>query len=284
MKRVIIIFAVTVVSALSAYGYDAVIQSDCIHVNELLGDEYPAIQIQCGFLPGDLKMLPSNVVATTLKRSNIAVPEMPANFKVKRDGKRLTEDTVKEQLEKAYGNKYPERIVQIEAVRFTKEIYLSSGADYELAIDIAKFGPAYGTVNAGSAKAGFSYTAKIFEEGYVATDRIRVGDSVAGKVSTELIDVTNLRGTLVTDPADIIASKSINRGKVLTTDLVSARPDRTKGDAILLTYNDSTIKLEITGIAEGNAVIGKTFPVRNPSSGKVFSAIYQGNGRAVVHH
>lgn len=283
MKRLLSAVLLLFIANLAVAGEDVIkIQAECVYLNEILDENYPAFPVQCGFMPGDEKNVPASVVISNLKRNGLTPPEMPAVFRVARSGYMLTEEALRQELSAVYAEKYPDKDIRVESVRFGREIHIPEDSEHALTFDVRKFGSANASLAAGNVRANFNYVVKVYEEGYVTTDRIKQGDSIDGKIMPELLDVTNLRGTLVKDPAGLVASKSLVRGKALTEDMVGSKPERIKGDPILLVYNDGTIRLEIMAIAEGNAVVGKTFPVKNPSSGKVFTAVYRGNGVATT--
>ena len=85
--------------AVFSYADTVEIENECVHLNEVLGDDFPAIGIQCGFQPGDQKILPAAVIQTALKRSAIKTnAEIPAAVTVVRVGHRLSVDSVHSEL------------------------------------------------------------------------------------------------------------------------------------------------------------------------------------------
>ncbi len=111
--------------------------------------------------------------------------------------------------------------------------------------------------------------------------RIKNGEELAANAEFARVDITGLNSALVQDIGGLVARKAIPRGKAITVDMTEQLPEKVKGDTIRLIYKSDDINIEIAAIAEGNAIAGKTFPVKNPQSGKVFMALYQGNGTAV---
>ncbi|MDR2869904.1 MAG: flagellar basal body P-ring formation chaperone FlgA [Deferribacteraceae bacterium] len=256
------------------------INSDCVQLKDLFGIAYPPIKVQCGFMPGDEKPIPAGAVAALLRRNALPVPDMPESFTVIRAGKKLDSEGLRKELEALYKAAHADKTIAVESIRLTREVYIAAGANYELVVDTDKFGSGYGSLVSGDVKINFSYTVKVYEQGYVISAGLRAGDELAGAVQPELIDITNLRSPLVHDIDGLVAARSATRGKVLTVDLVQTRPERNKGDRVTLIYTSGKIRLEIDCIAEASAVVGKTFPVRNPSSGRVFTAVYLGEGLA----
>ncbi|MDR0454850.1 MAG: flagellar basal body P-ring formation chaperone FlgA [Deferribacteraceae bacterium] len=258
------------------------INGECVHLYELLGDEYPASPVQCGFQPGDQRLIPLGVINAVLKRSGLPAAA-ESSYTVYRAGYKLSEEVLRQELTALYTEKYTDKEISVESVHTGRDIFIMPGMVYKLDADLGKFGSVQGYVKTGTVRNSFTYVVKAFEEGYVTSEKVLPGDNLVEKTVKMRIDVSNLRGELLKEPKDQVASRSFPKGRVLTTDMVEPRPERVKGDTVLIIYNKGNVRLEISGIAEGNAVIGKSFLVRNPSSGAVLSAIYEGNGRAVVN-
>ncbi len=282
MKKAVIAMILTMYAA-ACYASEVEINGDCAHLHELLGDEYPAFPVQCGFQPGDRRILPSNVVNAALKRTGLSATAMDPVYIVTRAGYRLSEETVRQELTALYSEAYPDKEIRVESVKTGRDIYIAPETTHRLEADVKKTGSAQGYIRTESAKNSLSYVVKVFEEGYVLTERVRPGDDLTEKTEKMLVDVTNLRGELLKNPKGLIAARAFPKGRAVTMDMAELKPERVKGDTVLIVYNNGNIKLEISGIAEGNAVVGKSFPVRNPVSGVVLSAVYEGNGRAVVN-
>jgi flagella basal body P-ring formation protein FlgA len=124
---------------------------------------------------------------------------------------------------------------------------------------------------------------KLFKIGYVAAERISPGSELEKYAEIERIDITNLRSPLASDITNCVAKRVVPRGKPITEDLAEVKPERLKGEPIRLIYNKDNLKLEITVIAEENAVTGRIFRVRNPISDVILVAKYIGGGTAVVY-
>jgi flagella basal body P-ring formation protein FlgA len=97
------------------------------------------------------------------------------------------------------------------------------------------------------------------------------------------MEITSLRNPPITDLNKVTAKKIIQKGKIITADLVRPKPDRVKGEPIRLIYQNGELFIEISAIAEADAVEGKTFPVLNPATGKTVMAKYIGNGTAKIY-
>ncbi len=262
---------------------DITINTDCAYLQDLLPGEYPRVAVQCGFKPGDTKALPPAVIYTALKRLALPMPELSASFTVIREGRLLADDELASRLTELYTAAHPDSSLEISSIRMGRDIYVQSGADYEISADTDKLGSATAAIVSGDLRVNFSYTVKMYRQGYVATNRITPSDDLESLCEYTLVDVTNLRTPLLTDIKGMMVKRTTVRGKPITTDMVELKPERVKGDIIRLVYKSNDFKIEISAIAEGNAVKGKTFPVKNPSSGKVFTALYQGNGVATVY-
>ena len=281
MKKVLTA-AIFVLYALTGNAATFEIDGDCVYLNELFGEEYPSFPVQCGFQPGDRRLLPPNVINSALKRAGL--PDAADSFyTICRAGYKLSEEVIRQELTALYVNKYPEKEIRVESVRTGRDVYIAPGMAHRLEVDLDRLGSVQGYIRTGSVRNSFSYVVKAFEDGYIISEKVRHGDNLAEKTIKAFIDITNLRGELVKEPNGLVATKAFPKGRALTTDMVEMRPDRVKGDAVLIVYSRGNVKLEVPGIAEGNAVIGKNFLVRNPASGVVLSAVYEGNGKAVVN-
>ncbi|GAB7140456.1 hypothetical protein RsTz2092_04050 [Deferribacterales bacterium RsTz2092] len=263
------------------------ISSECATLADVLvGQESSSAgntTIQCGFMAGDSRIVQSSLVLSAIKRSGVSFDgELEMSYRITRDSREIDTAELHTALLERYVGQYPAHKVEVVSIRLTRPLYIAVDGDYELIIDTARVGQTSGTVRAGRGKVGFSYTVKLFTEGYITSERIKAGENLSGKVIAALIDVTSLKSELVMDIPKLRASRALAKGKPLTADVTAPRPERVKGDAILLVYNTGTIQLEVAGVAEGEAIQGKTFPVKNSISGKTFNAVYQGDGRAIV--
>ena len=282
-KALLFIFMVFMLWASGVLASETVINDDCVYLHELVEGSYPALAVQCGFRPGDRKILPANVVSTTLKRAALPVPELPAAFTVSRQGYRLTEEIIQAGLESLYATGRPDSEIEIQSVRLSRDIHIAPGAEFSINTDTDKAGSVSAQIVSGDIKVPFAYTVRIYQEGWIATGRVAQGEEFAANVEFARVDVTGLKGNLALEIDGMIAKRTVPKGKAITSDMLENRPERVKGDPIRLIYDNSVIKIEIAVIAEGNAVPGKTFPVKNPVSDKVFMALYQGDGTAVVY-
>lgn len=262
---------------------DITINTDCAYLQDLLPGEYPRVAVQCGFKPGDTKALPPAVIYTALKRLALPMPELSGSFTVARKGYMLTDDELAGKLKEIYTAAHPDSSLEISSVRMGRDIYAQSGDDYTISVDTDKLGNATATIVSGDTRVNFSYTVKMYQQGYIATNRITPLDDIESLCEYTTVDVTNLRAPLQTDVKGMMVKRTVVKGKPITTDMVDTKPERVKGDTIRLIYKSNDLNIEIAAIAEGNAVKGKTFPVKNPSSGKVLTAMYQGNGVATVY-
>jgi flagella basal body P-ring formation protein FlgA len=260
------------------------ISGDCVTLSEILGEDYPAAEVQCGFEPGETKNVSRSMVISTLRRIGAGQPELLSkSYPVKRSGHQLLEEYIEAELRAIYQEAHPDAQVEIEKLRFMKAVWLvDENSYYRIEADSSQKGFVQGEIQTETNRFNIQFNVKLMEEGYTLTDRVTKGDLLADFVEKSMVDTTNLRHALVKDPLDLIALKSINKGVALTSDMVKEKPDLMKGETVQLLYNSGRVFLEITAIAYTDAVTGKAFQVKNPDSGKVFSALYQGNGVAVV--
>ena len=262
-------------------GEEREIEAACAYLNDLLGENYPSsISVQCGFSPGDRKLVLQTTVASALKRAGLYnIPT--GDFIISRKGYILEGSVVHELLLAAYEDVYPKYEIKIENLRFASPFYLTEeNAPFELRVDTARKGSAQASLHSENMRGNLQYSVRLFDEGYILTDRAAKGEGLEGKLEFTKVDVTHLKSALVKEPEEIVAAKLLTKGQVLTSDMVSSKPDRLKGDVIHLAYQTEKMKIEIAVIAEADAVPGKNFLVRNPSTDKIFTVYYLGNGRA----
>jgi flagella basal body P-ring formation protein FlgA len=284
MKTLFAIVLMLLLTVLNSFGMNVTINDKCVYLKDIYPDIPRDAAVQCGFKPGERKVLPAQIVATSLKRAGIAyIIEEQTAVAVTRDGALIRSESVQNDIIELYETAYPDTEVEFVTLRFSKEPLVEAGTTYTLDVDTTKAGQRYGTLVTTEGKIPFTYTVKLFKIGYSAAERINPGGELEKCAQSERIDITNLRSPLASDITNRIAKRAIPRGKPITEDLTEQKPERFKGEPIRLIYNKDNLKLEITVIAEENAVTGRNFRVRNPISNVVLIAKYIGGGMAVVY-
>jgi flagella basal body P-ring formation protein FlgA len=265
-----------------AFAAEVRITSDCVYLDDAY-EGYPHISIQCGIKSGEKKVIPSQSIATALKRAGVRFDSPPPAFTAERDGGIVSEKNVMEDIQRLYSAQYPEYEIRVEYVRFGREIFSDNPYAYEISIDTGKLGSANGTIMTNGGRFSFSYMVKAFAEVRIAKERINAGEDLIKKSENKYLDITALRSTPLLELNKLVAKKTIQKGKIITAELTEPKPDRVKGEPIRLIYQNGELVIEINAIADGDAVEGKTFPVMNPVTGKTVTAKYLGNGTAKIY-
>ena len=277
IRLIFVILLLILAQASFAQQKTITITEECVYLDELTASHIPHIAVTCGIQPGDRKLFTKDNIQNFLTRQNLE-GRVVNDIIVEREGEKLSPDNFAMSIEKAYKKAYPNTEIVIEQTRIPATLYAENQDKFEIKVDTTKFGGNYAQVKNGQKRFQVYYFVKGFQEGYITTDRVKVGESLAGKVRKELIDITNLKSKLANNPESLIASRSIPAGKAITIDIMQERPALQKGDSVKIVYNNGILKIETPGIVETNAMPGQPVAVRNIASQKVISTNYIGNG------
>jgi flagella basal body P-ring formation protein FlgA len=111
-----------------------------------------------------------------------------------------------------------------------------------------------------------------FEKVLVSKGRIKSRVPLSrGDFTIERIEVGNLIGDPISDYTlleGMRASKTIQRGKALTEEMIEPIPVIKRGERVKLIYESGNLRVEAYGIARKDAVKGEMVEVKNTSSGK----------------
>lgn len=255
------------------------ITEECVYLDELTAPSVPHSKVTCGFMPGETKNFPKEIIENYLRRAGINARVLN-DVVVKREGEKLSSEEIIKAAEEAYKKAYPDITINIEQVRFSHDMFAEKQENFSIKIDTSKFGTTYAEVHNGFKKTQVYMYVRAYRKGYVATERIKPGESLAGKVRPEMVEITMSRQSILLNPDGLVAAKIIAKGKTITADQVREMPALSKGETVRLIYDNGLIKIETVGIAEENAFIGKPVQVRNTTSQKIITAYYIGGGVA----
>lgn len=253
------------------------ITDECVYLDELTAPSIPHSKVTCGFAPGQSKSFPKEVIENYLRRAGINAKVLH-DVTVTREGEKLSAEDIIKAAEAAYQEAYPHITVSIEQLRSSREIFAEKSDDFQIKIDTSKFGSTYAEIHNGLKKTQVYMYVRAFRQGYVATERIKAGESIADKVRPEMVDITTSRQEIVTEPDGLIAAKIINQGRTVTVEQVQKEPALAKGEKVKLIFDNGIIRIETIAITEENAFVGKPVQVRNASSQQIVTAEYLGNG------
>lgn len=278
MKKLLIITTLILFSFSYAFAQKEItINEECVYLDELTASHVPHNKVQCGITAGSKVTVSKDIIQQHINEAGINGTVI-ADVVVFRQWEKLSYDKVAELIKNEYAAAYPDVEISIEQIRIPDNLYDINDGRLQISCDTTKLGAAYAEARIENSKYQIYYYVKGYKEAYVTKERVKAGDSLAGKVIKEKVDVTNIKSELVTDAESMAANRAMPAGKILTTDLVSTRPALKKGEAVKIIVSNGTLHIETQGVVEENAMPGKKVLVRNTASQKVITADYLGNG------
>lgn len=278
MKKLLIITTLILFSFSYAFAQKEItINEECVYLDELTASHVPHNKVQCGITAGSKVTVSKDIIQQHINEAGINGTVI-ADVVVFRQWEKLSYDKVAELIKNEYAAAYPDVEISIEQIRIPDNLYDINDGRLQISCDTTKLGAAYAEARIENSKYQIYYYVKGYKEAYVTKERVKAGDSLAGKVIKEKVDVTNIKSELVTDAESMAANRAMPVGKILTTDLVSTRPALKKGEAVKIIVSNGTLHIETQGVVEENAMPGKKVLVRNTASQKVITASYVGNG------
>ena len=278
MKKLLIITTLILFSFSYAFAQKEItINEECVYLDELTASHVPHNKVQCGITAGSKVTVSKDIIQQHINEAGINGTVI-SDIIVFRQWEKLSYDKVAELIKNEYAAAYPDVEISIEQIRIPDNLYDINDGRLQISCDTTKLGAAYAEARIENSKYQIYYYVKGYKEAYVTKERVKAGDSLAGKVIKEKVDVTNIKSELVTDAESMAANRAMPAGKILTTDLVSTRPALKKGEAVKIIVSNGTLHIETQGVVEENAMPGKKVLVRNTASQKVITASYVGNG------
>lgn len=278
MKKLLIITTLILFSFSYAFAQKEItINEECVYLDELTASHVPHNKVQCGITAGSKVTISKDIIQQHINEAGINGTVI-ADVVVFRQWEKLSYNKVAELIKNEYAAAYPDVEISIEQIRIPDNLYDINDGRLQISCDTTKLGAAYAEARIENSKYQIYYYVKGYKEAYVTKERVKAGDSLAGKVIKEKVDVTNIKSELVTDAESMAANRAMPAGKILTTDLVSTRPALKKGEAVKIIVSNGTLHIETQGVVEENAMPGKKVLVRNIASQKVITASYVGNG------
>lgn len=278
MKKLLIITTIILFSFSYAFAQKEItINEECVYLDELTASHVPHNKVQCGITAGSKVTISKDIIQQHINEAGINGTVI-SDVIVFRQWEKLSYDKVAKLIKDEYTKAYPDIEISIEQIRIPDNLYDINDSRLQISCDTTKLGAAYAEARIENSKYQIYYYVKGYKEAYVTKERVKAGESLAGKVIKEKVDVTNIKYELVTDAESMAASRAMPAGKILTTDLVSTRPALKKGEAVKIIVSNGTLHIETQGVVEENAMPGKKVLVRNIASQKVITADYLGNG------
>ena len=278
MKKLLIITTIILFSFSYAFAQKEItINEECVYLDELTASHVSHNKVQCGITAGSKVTISKDIIQQHINEAGINGTVI-SDVIVFRQWEKLSYDKVAKLIKDEYAAEYPDMEISIEQIRIPDNLYDINDGRLQISCDTTKLGAAYAEARIENSKYQIYYYVKGYKEAYVTKERVKAGESLAGKVIKEKVDVTNIKYELVTDAESMAASRAMPAGKILTTDLVSTRPALKKGEAVKIIVSNGTLHIETQGVVEENAMPGKKVLVRNIASQKVITADYLGNG------
>ncbi len=278
MKKLLIITTIILFSFSYAFAQKEItINKECVYLDELTASHVPHNKVQCGITAGSKVTISKDIIQQHINEAGINGTVI-SDVIVFRQWEKLSYDKVAKLIKDEYTKAYPDIEISIEQIRIPDNLYDINDGRLQISCDTTKLGAAYAEARIENSKYQIYYYVKGYKEAYVTKERVKAGENLAGKVTKEKVDVTNIKYELVTDAESMAASRAMPAGKILTTDLVSTRPALKKGEAVKIIVSNGTLHIETQGVVEENAMPGKKVLVRNIASQKVITADYLGNG------
>lgn len=278
MKKFLIVTTLVLFSFSYAFAQKEItINEECVYLDELTASHVPHHKVQCGINAGSRITISKDVIQQHINEAGINGTVI-SDVVVFRQWEKVSYDKVAELIKNEYAKAYPDVEITIEQIRIPDNLYDINNGNLKLSIDTSKLGAAYADVRLENSKFQIYYYVKGYKNAYVTKERVRAGESLAGKTVLQKVDITNIKYELASDVSSMAAARNMPAGKVLTTDLLSEKPALKKGEAVKIIVSNGILYIEAQGVVEENALPGKKVLVRNTASQKVITANYIGNG------
>lgn len=278
MKKFLLIVLMLIFSAGYSFAYKHItITEDCVYLDELTASHIPHNKVECGIKAGSEKLITKDVIQSHLDSAGIKGTVLNDVF-VAREWEKLSYEKVAEYIKAEYKKTYPDMKIIVDQIRISEDIYDNPDIKMNISCDTSKLGGGYAQIKLDNNKYQIYYYVKGFKDAYVTTERIKAGDSLAGKIKKVNVEVTNLKNELVDNAESLAASRAAPAGKVITADIVQEKPALKKGEAVKIVVSNGILHIETQGVVEEHAMPGKQVLVRNLTSQKIISGSYIGNG------
>lgn len=278
MKKFLFTILILLISAGFAFAQKYVtITEDCVYLDELTASHIPHNKVECGIKAGSEKIIAKDIIQSHLDNAGIKGTVLN-DVLVSRQWEKLSYEKISEYIENEYKKTYPDMKIVVDQLRISEDIYDNPDIKMNISCDTSKLGGGYAQLKLGNSKYQIYYYVKGYKDAYVTTERIKAGDSLAGKVKKVSVEVTNLKNEITDNAESLAASRAVPAGKVITADIVQEKPALKKGESVKIIVSNGILHIETQGVVEENAMHGKQVLVRNLTSQKVISGSYIGNG------
>jgi flagella basal body P-ring formation protein FlgA len=283
MKSFLFIITITFLCVTFAEAEDIYIKEDTLFLEQIIGAkiEEPVLS---GLNIGDRVLLPKERVRSILYRLNLLdkYGEYVKDYTVIRQGQLLREEDIKELILSSLRKKFPDLTFKVEKISYNNNIYYQDKRDVKIKFPKLTFGSVYFDISNGSKTYNIYAYIRAFKDTIVAKTNISNNMPLEGNVEVSEAEVTDNYNNLVKGVDNLITKKTIKKGEPILNQYTREKPELRSNSSVRLLYRGKYITVETTGVLKNDAYLNKAVKVENPTSRKIISAIYIGNGTALV--
>jgi flagella basal body P-ring formation protein FlgA len=284
MKKLYFLIIFLVFSNYSLWSEEIYIEGDTLFLEHIIGAKIKETVLS-DLNIGDRIVVPKERIRSILYKMNLLdkYSEYIKDYTVIRKGTLLKEDEIKKLVINALRKNFPDMEFKVEKISYNNNIYYQDKDKIKITFPKLDFGSTYININNGFKTYNLYAYIRAFKETYVAQTNIENNMPLKGRVDMGLAEVTNNYNNLVKGVDNLVSRKTIKEGEPILNQYTKEKPDLKRNSSVRIVYKSKYITVETTGILKQDAFINKAVKVENPTSRKIISAKYIGNGVAVVN-
>ena len=283
MKKIVFIVIITILFNNFLWSEDIYINGSTLFLEQIIGAKIKEPVIS-GLDLGERVLLPKERIRSILYRMNLLdkYSEYVKDYTVIRKGELLSEDEIKEMILENLRKNFPDMTFKVEKISYNNNIYYQNKNDIQIKFPKLTFGSIYIDLYNGFKTYNIYAYVRAFKDTFVAKTSIKNNMPLDGRVELGQAEVTDNYNNLVKGVDNLITRKTIKKGEPILNQYTREKPDLRTNSSVRLLYKGKNISVETTGVLKNDAFLNKAVKVENPISKKLISAIYVGNGTAVV--
>ena len=284
MKNICISLICIFLISYTLWAEEIYINGDTLYLENIIGAKIKE-PVLSNLNIGDRVIVPKERIRSILYRMNLLdkYSEYIQDYTVIRKGDLLNEDEIKELILANLRKNFPDMEFKVEKISYNNNIYYQDKNALKVNLPKLSFGSTYIDLYNGFKTYSLYAYIRAFKETYVAKSNINNNAPLKGNVGLEKAEVTNNYNNLVKGVDNLITRKSIKKGEPILNQYTKEKPDLKRNSSVRILYKSNYIVVETTGILKEDAFLNKSVKIENPSSKKIISAKYIGNGIAVVN-
>lgn len=284
MKNICISLISIFLISYTLWAEEIYINGDTLYLENIIGAKIKE-PVLSNLNIGDRVIVPKERIRSILYRMNLLdkYSEYIQDYTVIRKGDLLNEDEIKELILANLRKNFPDMEFKVEKISYNNNIYYQDKNALKVNLPKLSFGSTYIDLYNGFKTYSLYAYIRAFKETYVAKSNINNNAPLKGNVGLEKAEVTNNYNNLVKGVDNLITRKSIKKGEPILNQYTKEKPDLKRNSSVRILYKSNYITVETTGILKEDAFLNKSVKIENPSSKKIISAKYIGNGIAVVN-